>query len=102
MTLSAWLGAAQVGTQGAILRTADSGLTWSRQAEALPLKRLHAVQALSASQVWAVGVEGLVLRTGDGGTTWTNMRPTAPANEIHFGLHFSDPSTGYACLPGVS
>lgn len=83
-----------MGAEGAILHTGDSGLTWTRQAEALPMKRLHAIQALSASQAWAVGVEGLMLRTGDGGLNWVNVRPSAPTHEIHFGLHFSDPSTG--------
>jgi hypothetical protein len=68
---------------GEILRSDDSGLTWSSQRAAVSVDGfdLTAVQALSREKVVAVGggaplpgtadAPSLILRTGDAGVTWT-------------------------------
>ncbi len=71
------------GGSGEILRSDDSGLTWSSQRAAVPVDSfdLEAVQALSRDTVVAVGggaplpgtgdAASLILRTENAGATWT-------------------------------
>ncbi|NLE21430.1 MAG: hypothetical protein GX624_01415 [Actinobacteria bacterium] len=54
--------------QGAILATADGGLTWVRQATTAA--GLLAVGMTQDGAGWACGEQGLVLQTADAGGTW--------------------------------
>lgn len=58
-----------VGERGRILRSADSGQTWT--ALASPAKAtLTAISFADDQHGWIVGHDGVILATTDGGTTW--------------------------------
>jgi photosystem II stability/assembly factor-like uncharacterized protein len=59
-----------VGAFGAVFRTADGGLTWTRQATPTD-EYLFGVDFFSPERGAAVGKAGTVLTTDDGGKTWT-------------------------------
>src|SRR6202040_2855839 len=61
-----------VGWQGAVLKTTDAGLSWSRQV--LPqAEDFTAVYFLDANVAWTVSEEGSVWSTADGGATWLKL-----------------------------
>ncbi|MDB5921048.1 MAG: hypothetical protein JWR40_5282 [Massilia sp.] len=57
------------GNHGKIVRSNDSGKTWSRQASGVTTE-LHSIAAWDAQRAVAVG-KGTVVLTADGGKTWT-------------------------------
>jgi photosystem II stability/assembly factor-like uncharacterized protein len=60
-----------VGWRGTILRTADGGHTWVKQAPPDGVAgKLNAVDAVGPLTAWAVGADGAILHTADGGMTW--------------------------------
>ena len=66
-----------VGDGGEILRTRDSGATWSRQTTGITT-RLTAVRFSDLNNGWAAGDAGALLRTTDGGAHWTLQTTTQP------------------------
>ena len=58
--------------RGAILRTTDGGVTWTRQASGTT-DFLNSVSFTDANTGTAVGRSGVILRTTDGGVTWTRQ-----------------------------
>ncbi|HEX6835467.1 MAG TPA: YCF48-related protein, partial [Polyangia bacterium] len=64
-----------VGVQGVLLKTSDSGATWTKQTTNTT-HDLEAVWGSSATDVWAAGVKGTLLHTTDGGTTWQAVSTT--------------------------
>jgi photosystem II stability/assembly factor-like uncharacterized protein len=79
-----------VGTSGTVLRTTDTGATWTEMV--LPTGfALRSVAFGSASDGWAVGAGGVIAATHDGGDSWdvlpfitsqtlTGVWPTGPAS----------------------
>jgi photosystem II stability/assembly factor-like uncharacterized protein len=59
-----------VGDRGFILRSKDSGATWTQQASPVQVM-LTAVHMADAMHGWAVGHDAVILQTADGGATWT-------------------------------
>jgi hypothetical protein len=58
-----------VGSPGAILRTTDGGITWTKQ-ESGTTNQLWSVSLTDANCGTAVGWGGTILRTTTGGVTW--------------------------------
>lgn len=58
-----------VGSNGSILRTTDSGATWTRQKSGVNVL-LTGLAVLDKNTVWATGASGTLLFTKDGGETW--------------------------------
>ena len=60
-----------VGSGGNILRSTDSGQTWTK-IESPTMETLNAVAAVSDGSAVAVGWHGTIIGTTDGGKTWTS------------------------------
>jgi len=61
-----------VGGQGLLLRSADSGMTWS--VRPTPTSQdLTGIVFLDTQTGWVAGNHGTILHTGDGGITWTSQ-----------------------------
>ena len=82
-----------VGDGGAILATADAGVTWTRE-DSHTLFNLNAVWFTDADSGWAVGNSGMAVHTVDGGATWTPM-PTGASENLR-DVFFAYPDTGWA------
>ena len=82
-----------VGEDGAILHTADGGLSWDPQNSG-SADDLRDVHFLDGDRGWAVGGVDLVLRTTDGGVTWTTQSVTAGDYDLN-AIHFSDDQHGW-------
>jgi|GEM_PF-2103710 len=61
-----------VGGQGLLLKSADSGMTWSVQPTPTS-QDLTGIVFLDAQTGWVAGNHGTILHTGDGGITWTSQ-----------------------------
>jgi photosystem II stability/assembly factor-like uncharacterized protein len=61
------------GNHGKIVRSADRGNTWTRQATNVTAD-LQSIAAWDATRAVAVGDRGTVVLTADGGKTWTRAR----------------------------
>ena len=61
-----------VGDAGTILKTTDSGMTWSPLTSGTT-NGLYDVYFFDATQGVAVGEQGLILRTTDGGAGWQGV-----------------------------
>ncbi|MEO8281596.1 MAG: YCF48-related protein, partial [Ideonella sp.] len=82
-----------VGAGGAILRTADSGVSWSRQVSGTS-QDLYRVRFVDATSAWAVGAPGAGLRVSrDAGLSWQPVMLGSP--HAWNGLHFVDPMRGW-------
>ncbi|HEY2743361.1 MAG TPA: YCF48-related protein [Polyangia bacterium] len=60
------------GASGTILKTTDSGTTWTKQSTGTTYD-LEAVWGVSDQNVWAVGLHGTVLHTTNGGSAWSSI-----------------------------
>jgi photosystem II stability/assembly factor-like uncharacterized protein len=56
-----------------VLKSTDGGATWERCHTKWNLP-IHAITAVSETEVWAVGELGVILKTSDGGKTWAVQR----------------------------
>ncbi len=70
----------RVGPAGMILKTADGGLSWMRQASGVNVELL-AGSAPSETVCWVVGRGGIILRTTDG-EHWERIAPPAKSDLI--------------------
>jgi photosystem II stability/assembly factor-like uncharacterized protein len=66
------------GAAGTILKTINSGITWSAQTSTTT-QPLRAIYFTTTTNGYAVGDNGAAIRTTNGGTTWTTMTTPAPA-----------------------
>ncbi len=82
-----------VGTNGAIVATADGGDSWSLQASGYSLT-LHGVDFVDRRTGWAVGQLGLILHTTDGGQTWNVQDRDAALERNLIHVRFSDAKRG--------
>ena len=82
-----------VGQRGAVYRSNDRGLTWTKIAEPTAAD-LEAVALLDDGNAWAVGSGGVILHSADGGQTW-QAQTSNTSNTLH-AVEFLDASTGYA------
>lgn len=93
-----------VTTQGAVLHSANDGLTWERQwpvdrgDSRTPAHRLTRVQFLDTAVGFLGGSDGAVLRTRDGGQTWQSG--ILPAGGDVRDLHFLDSLKGLVLESG--
>ncbi|HEY3343890.1 MAG TPA: YCF48-related protein [Anaerolineaceae bacterium] len=93
-----------VGDEGVIAHTTDGGKTdgslssaWHTETNPdprSPRPTLNDVDALNASEAWAVGNSGTILHTTDGGQTWT-IEASGLTNEMLVSVHAEDRQTVY-------
>jgi photosystem II stability/assembly factor-like uncharacterized protein len=69
-----------VGYWGTVLRSIDSGKTWT-ETRTPTAKTLFGVSFADANTGWAVGAGGVVLRSTDAGVTWT-LQPVQLPDEM--------------------
>jgi photosystem II stability/assembly factor-like uncharacterized protein len=88
-------------TRGAVYHTADGGVTWTRQWLAPHHNHIvYDVEALDASNAWAVGQGSLsgtgevLIHTVDGGATWTDVSGGTGVGLL--AIDFVDPQLGWA------
>lgn len=83
-----------VGARGAIFKTADSGITWSKQNSGTTYD-LYSVDFIDANTGWACGELGTVLVTTNAGSNWTVI--STDRTEDLRSIFFRTSSIGYAC-----
>jgi photosystem II stability/assembly factor-like uncharacterized protein len=79
-----------VGDSGTILRTNDTGTTWTALSCGT-IQNLYSVQFTDANTGFAVGET--ILKTNNGGTTWTDI---SGGTKHGISICFTDANTGYA------
>ncbi len=67
-----------VGAGGTVMRTQDSGATWSASQIPGYTGTLLALSVVDASTLWVAGDQGFVARSQDGGATWSVETPALP------------------------
>lgn len=83
-----------VGDYGTVVRSTDSGKTWSQAA--VPVSTLlTAIHFADAQRGWVVGHGGVVLATTDGGVNWTLQQVLAD-KPVLLSVHFVSVVQGYA------
>ena len=82
------------GRDGAVLKSADSGVSWSLQNTGIQ-ERLYSVAAIGSDSVWAVGDDGMIIHSSDGGATWVTQ--ASGINGQLNSIHFVSSSLGYLC-----
>ena len=90
--------AVAVGEGGTIVRSADSGQTWTAVVQKEPAHafRLAAVDFNSAQGGIAVGQGGLIRRTTDGGVHWVTVVPSTPTSGGYNGRYTGLTSVAFA------
>lgn len=83
-----------VGDSGVILKTTDSGESWSAQNSGVKAL-LFSVHFSDTLNGWACGEAGVILKTADGGKTWQKS-PSGVAANLK-ALYFYDALTGWVC-----
>ena len=81
-----------VGDSGRIIKTFDSGLTWTKLTSGTNC-RLNAVKFLNIDTGWAVGHLGTILQTIDGGQNWTII-PSGTTKRLYC-VDFLDINNGW-------
>jgi photosystem II stability/assembly factor-like uncharacterized protein len=66
-----------VGNLGTIVRTTNSGDTWTRLTNVGASEALQAVTFATPDTGWVVGSSGAILRTFDAGASWTKVNETS-------------------------
>jgi photosystem II stability/assembly factor-like uncharacterized protein len=88
-----------VADSGAVFKTTNGGMTWTRLAPTGVSVTLRAVSFVNDNVGVAVGDNGTILRTTDGGTTWTRQTPAplegAPYTNSLRGVSFVNETTGW-------
>lgn len=80
-----------VGTNGAVMRTADAGQTWEQQAGGI--RTYRAVHFVSSTTGWLVGDNGIIRKTTNG-RDW--VAQTSGTTQQLNGVWFLSPTTGIA------
>jgi photosystem II stability/assembly factor-like uncharacterized protein len=88
-----------VGDSGAVFKTTNSGMTWTRLTTTGVNVTLRALSFVNENVGVVVGDNATILRTTDGGTTWTRQTP-APLENMPFtgslrGVSFINATTGW-------
>ncbi|MCI0532543.1 MAG: YCF48-related protein, partial [candidate division Zixibacteria bacterium] len=80
---------------GGIVRTTNSGTTWTPKSSSVTNNFLQGVSALKdGNNVWAVGQIGTILRTSNGGNSWVTQ--VSPNTSNLNGVSFVNTLVGYA------
>ena len=83
--------------QGMILKTEDSGFTWTTIIVPVDQGLLRA-QFLGASETWVIaGLRTALLHTLDGGKTWAAVEPTTDGGMVTY-VAFTDSNTGWVAV----
>ena len=82
-----------VGDLGRVFKTADGGVTWTRQ-EVAGRDPMLGIACLDTKQAWVSSIAGRVYKTTDGGATWQLQQ--APTKRNLFKVAFSTPQRGTA------
>jgi photosystem II stability/assembly factor-like uncharacterized protein len=69
-----------VGANGAVVRTADGGASWSKQNPTAA--QLNSVSFSDTTNGWAVGEGGVIVGTHDGGRSWYVVQPGVTAQAL--------------------
>ncbi|MCX5831914.1 MAG: YCF48-related protein [Deltaproteobacteria bacterium] len=80
------------GRWGTVLRTDDSGKTWSRQETGTDYT-LTSISFVDLQHGWAIGDEGTIIHTADGGKTWNAQ--ISPVPFFLMAVQFVTPSKGW-------
>jgi len=87
------------GAAGTVLRTTDSGRTWTSYkvpgAEAIDFRDIEAFDARTAI-IMGIASPARMFRTEDGGATWTEVYRNAAAGMFLDAVDFAGPSDGWA------
>lgn len=83
-----------VGDSGVILKTTDSGESWSAQNSGVKVL-LVSVYFSDTLNGWACGEAGVILKTANGGKTW-HKSPSGVTADLK-ALYFHDALTGWVC-----
>ncbi len=67
------------GRGGQIIRTTDTGRTWTPIPQGITRSDMRKVFALNATTAMVVGDSGVVMRSDDAGLTWTRIRTPSPS-----------------------
>ena len=92
-----------VGDKGALLKTIDRGITWSKTIIADDSTRLESIQFLNintgyiAVNSWQTATRGYIFKSTDGGNSWTQQ--VVSANIPLVSVSMAAPDTGYASGP---
>ena len=87
-----------VGQDGKVLKTVNSGGSWSAQTvldtlEFIP--NLYSVYFIDQSTGWIGGSDRTILKTSDGGSSWMVLRTTFAHSTIYRSIFFIDENTGW-------
>ena len=82
------------GSVGAVVTSADAGLTWTVQ-NASSTRNLYAAAMWDASHAAACGDGGTLLTSSTGGVTWTTLTPSAYANYSFHSIAYLSASSLY-------
>lgn len=91
------VGRFQTTGNGAVIKTTNGGLSWTRDTSSFP-QRLFDVDFVSPSVGWIVGKNGYLATTSNGGTTWAAQTTGTVQNLLS--VDFVDVNNGWAV--GVS
>jgi len=83
------------GAAGAIVKTTDTGATWTLKAGA-NARNYSSASFVDSNTGWMVSREGAIVKTTDGGLTWTDDNSGIPTTAKLQSVHFLDSSTGFA------
>lgn len=84
-----------VGASGTILKSTDSGTTWTAQSNTLSSQDLYSVYYVTANTGWAVGNDGTILNTVNPTPMWEPQATVSTTQSLN-SVYFVDKNTGWA------
>lgn len=82
-----------VGNNGTIVKTINSGITWTTQLSGTD-NQLFSIYFIDSNIGWIVGSNSTILKTINGGATWSSQI-TGFSNNHFSSVYFTDANTGY-------
>lgn len=103
--------AAAVGEFGAVLKSADGGVTWTATAPDWAAfadpnafgtgePNIYAVSVAESGEITLAGEFGVILRSSDAGASWRVLRPVTPRVPTLFALHIPREGSGNSYAVG--
>jgi photosystem II stability/assembly factor-like uncharacterized protein len=89
-------GGNEAGTAPVVVRTTNSGQTWTDVTGNMPGRDLYCVDAVDSQRAWVGTQVGEIYATINGGTTWTHQTYPSPQSPFIDAIHFFDPLNGLA------
>jgi len=83
-----------VGNYGTVLKTVDSGISWSILNTNIT-KNLNGVFFINSNYGFVVGDSGVIIMTFNSGTNWTTL--SSGINDNLYSIFFTDSLHGYSC-----